>query len=296
MDDATKGSNMRDERGTVGVGWLAAIAAVTLGGVGLGVAFGDRGGGGVTVDAALAGDGQVDLFRCPGAEAIGLARSGDRLQATARTAAGEWVEVRAPSNLSERVWIARDVIDPDRELEDLPVHDCAERVDYASGSTAPTTIPVGSTTVANTTTVPGVTTEVPTTDPPENTSAPTPTSAGDSSAPQISAITKDTEHIYEDVPGVCPGHPTSVLVRATVSDDRGVSAVTLEWSVGPLSGEIAMNRQGSQWSATIGPLAAAAVAYPEDRAPLNFTIRARDVAGNTREADNGLEVFDCTFI
>ena len=288
---------MRDERGTVGVGWLAALAAVTLGGVGFGVALGNRDErGGVTVDAAVVGDGFVDLFRCPGADSLGVARSGDRLQATARATDGEWVEVRSPFDLTDRAWIARDVIDPDRELDDLPTRECAARVEYASGSTAPTTFG-GSTTAATTTTIDGVTTAAPTTAPaPGSTTTPTPTNGADTSAPQISAITKDTEHIYEDVPGVCPGHPTTVLVRATVTDNLGVSDVTLEWSVGPQSGGVAMTRQGSQWSATIGPLADDAVAYPDDREPLSFTIRARDAAGNVREADNGLEVFDCTFI
>ncbi len=287
---------MRNQRGAAAAGWLAAIAAVTIGGAGLGVVVGASSGDSDdgTVDAAVAAtSGMAELYRCPGAQPTGVAQPGDRVQATALDRNGDWVELRDPDNLTGRVWIARDEIDPDRALAGLPTRACDDRVAYAGGSTAPTTI--GATTMATTTT-PSDSTSAPTTTPTDATTAPPPTAAPDTSPPQVSGITKDTEHIYEDVPGVCPGHPTTVLVRATVSDVGGIGGVTLEWSVGSLAGEIAMVRQGSQWSATIGPLGDDAVVYPDDREPMSFTIRAVDTAGNVREADNGLDVFDCTFI
>ncbi|MCU1368956.1 MAG: sigW 2 [Ilumatobacteraceae bacterium] len=49
-------------------------------------------------------------------------------------------------------------------------------------------------------------------------------------------------------------------ISVAVSDDRGVANVVLRWTQGGASGERAMTRSGSTWSATLGPFADAGTA------------------------------------
>ena len=64
-----------------------------------------------------------------------------------------------------------------------------------------------------------------------------------------------------------------VTVTATASDPSGLDTVTLRWTGRSGSGQAAMSRSGSRWSAQMGPF--------RSRATVTMTVVAKDTRGNT---------------
>lgn len=276
-------------------GWLAAALVVAAAGGAVGFVVGDRDAADPAVvdGEVVAAAGIAPVRTCPNGAVVMELGAGDRIQVTSVDTSGDWLELRDPSDLERRVWIERKVVDPDRSLDDLEVVTCGERLAYASGSTVPTTTSSVTTTstVTSTTTSPGPTTVAPA----PTTAVPT-TSAPDTTAPKITGIVKDTEHVYENQPAVCPGHPYTVVVSATVTDAGGVAGVVVRWSVNGQSGEVAATRAGSTYSATLGPFDEDTIPQTPGQDDIAFTFRATDAAGNVASASNDLQIFDCTFL
>ncbi len=287
----------RSQRGAVAPGWLAAALVVAAAGGAAGFVVGDRDAPSESVveGAVDHASGVAPVRTCPNGDVVTELGSGDRVHVTAIDPSGDWLELRDPLDLGRRVWIERSAVDPDRSLDDLDVIACGERVAYAAGSTVPTTSSAIATTstVAVTTTSPGPTT-VPVTAPP--TTAPPTTAAPDTTAPRITAVVKDTEHVYENQPAVCPGHPYTVEVSATVTDAVGVAQVVVRWSVNGNSGEVPATRAGSNYSATLGPFDEDTIPQTPGQDDIAFTFRATDAAGNVASTSNDLQIFDCTFL
>ncbi len=118
----------------------------------------------------------------------------------------------------------------------------------------------------------------------------------DESEPEIGAVAADPGAIWEDGP-VCDGKPHTATVSAEITDDTDVASARLIWSVADEHGEVAMERSGTTWSATVGPFAEHTIPYATSE-PIDLTVEAADEAGNTastRAEESTLELHDCTF-
>ncbi|GMU78987.1 MAG: hypothetical protein AMXMBFR46_17800 [Acidimicrobiia bacterium] len=78
-----------------------------------------------------------------------------------------------------------------------------------------------------------------------------------------------------------------------VTDDHGVTSVTLVWSAPPgsgvPSGSKPMSASGSTFSATIGPFAGAQ--FPS--VVITVTVLATDAAGNTAQSETKITLTSC---
>jgi hypothetical protein len=235
--------------------------------------------------------GPVEARDCPDGAVVATFAAGDRVQATG-TDGGDWVEVRSPNDLADRVWIERSVLDPDRTLDGLATVACGRRSEPGTPSTSAPGAPA-------TTTSAGTTTTVPVTTGPEPTAPPTtsgPTTAPDTTAPSVTQVGVSPTQIVENDPAVCAGSTFTTTLTATVADAGGLDRVVVRWSVGGRSGEVPASRVGGTYRATIGPFATDTLPQSPGEATVTLTVRATDQAGNVGTATTTLTLFDCTFI
>ena len=279
----------RGDRGAVPVGALL-IALAVAGGLVVGSILGFTGAVDLLGESdSFAAAAPASYYECPGdLSSSGALHRGDRVFATGRDQGASWVQVRSPRSSDARVWIAADDLDPDADLQSLPVVPCAIVVEVTVETTTTipgdttTTIPgdTTTTTVADTTTtvVATTTTVVATT---------TTTVAADTTPPSISTPGVAPNPIWEqDGAGITcpPGTPRQATVSTTVTDTGGVASVTASWVV-PGLGTVtkAMSGSGSTRTALFGPYPAQT--WPENppsyQIAVTITIQAIDSSGNT---------------
>ena len=277
---------------------LAILVAGGVAGAGAGVAL-DQAGvlGSTSGDTSVAAPGPVAYARCPSGVAIGSFHQDDRVFLTGRAKNSQWVEVRDPANLDARVWVVADVVVPDNEVAQLPVHACTPEAAASATSTTTTTTTVAPdaapTDETTTTTAPGAT---PTTPPAAGggPSGPAP-APGDTTPPAINQAGLGPNPIWESskAGGGCflsNSYPGVATATAVVTDPSGVASVTLSWD-GAQAGSRGMSGSGNSFSGTIGPFAQQ---LPfGGQAHLTVTITARDNAGNTSTAQLALTVNYC---
>src|SRR5690606_29715927 len=122
---------------------------------------------GSTAGATITGGG-LPYYLCPATAEAGEVHDGDRVLVTGVDESGNWLEIRDPQSLEARVWVQREYVDPDRDL-DVPVAPCALEVgrfdrlasaEETTTTTTTTTTPPDeeTTTTTTTTTVPSTTT------------------------------------------------------------------------------------------------------------------------------------------
>ena len=93
----------------------------------------------------------VTVHDCPDGAPIAVLAGGDGVLATGRTEDGLWIEIRSPLDTTLPAWMSAGTLDPDGDLADLPVHECAvEATTTTTGST--TTVPGATTTTSTSTT------------------------------------------------------------------------------------------------------------------------------------------------
>jgi hypothetical protein len=99
---------------------LSIGAVVTAGAIGAAIALG-------TDDEAAPPTGGLTYHACPEDRVAGELSRGDRIFLTGRTEDGAWVELRAPTDGDQRVWMPAAWVVPDEELGTLGVvePDCA---------------------------------------------------------------------------------------------------------------------------------------------------------------------------
>jgi hypothetical protein len=238
------------------------------------------------------GGGEVTYHVCPDQAAAGSFHRGDRVYATGRNEAGDWVAVRAPLDVNVRVWVRAEGVDPDRSFDDLPVVGCEPlgggATEQAGSST--TTAPAESTTSSETTSTETtqVTTTVPESTESTETVSPTVTGPSDTAGPVIGAVTSDQPKIWESGCAVVTAN-----IRVPVSDaGSGVVRVQLGWSVAGLFGATDMTQSLELWLARIGPFTDVLSTYEE---PISMSVTAWDRAGNISYRDAGpvLVLGDC---
>lgn len=240
--------------------WVGAIVALGLVGGVLGV----TGVFGHPVDTVTVGTSSilmpptVQASSCPGGPVIASVERGSRVVALARSADGAQVQVRNPSDVSQLVWI------PVGEL----VSD--------SGQAPVAGLPVGPSCPTVTVAQAPVVTPVTPVTPGKKPKPPTP----DTTPPVIGAIS------------VTQADPCKPIVSAQITDNVGVSSVTLKGTSGspfPFNQTVAMSPAGgATWKGTF--------TMPSGFTGIvNFSITAHDAAGNTATSsskftDNGCPV------
>jgi len=260
---------------------LAAVCALT------GVALGATGVVDVTHEhrEVVLPHGVAPYSTCPATPALGWFHGGDRVYATGRDDSGDWIQVRAPFDVTARVWVRRKGVDPDRTFAKLPVVACVTTsttttVSTTTSTSVPTTGTSSSTAPSSTSTTVAAT------------AVPTTTRPSDTKPPIIGTPVVDPPRIHEDVPdcAVFP-HTATVTVRV-VDTDSGVADVVLGWSVGDTTHSVRMTASGDTWSAKVGPFPGSTLAGGE--APISLSITARDRAGNMAiRADASVMLRDC---
>jgi hypothetical protein len=107
---------------------------------------------------------------------------------------------------------------------------------------------------------------------------------GDTTPPSVTNLFRSVGDIYANN-GQCQLPMTTVL-SATITDDVGVAAATINWSAGAgFGGQLTMARaQGDTWSATLGPIPNDTLTT-DDTLPVTWSVVAVDAAGN--KADSG---------
>lgn len=279
-----------------GVGmWLGTSGAVDL--------VGDDGAPATIVDPSA---GNVSYFACPNRDALGTLSPGDRVFLTGQDGSGDWVEVRSPAG-SAPVWVRAELVAPD-DTVDLPEVECDQGAAPTDPTDTTTTVPGATTTStepgATTTTEPGATTTTtddstttstpttPTTRP--NTGSTTPqttpqTTTPATPAPSIGPLSRSQTTIVEQGAG-CPGAASSTIS----SSISGATSATLSWNVGPQPRSKAMQRQGSNFSAVLGPFGLDAVDSPPNSTTVTVTITATG-PGGTRTRTTTVSLVDCYF-
>ena len=105
----------------IGVGAAAGLVA----GVGIGVVATGDGAEPATQSVLVQPvEVRVDVHTCPDDGVVGELRGGDRIVATAVDASGDWLEIRDPNDVNDRVWVHSAAIVPDDSFDDLPVATC----------------------------------------------------------------------------------------------------------------------------------------------------------------------------
>lgn len=207
---------------------LAALAVV-IGGAAVGVAV-ERTGllSPVGEPAEVSGRFDVAYVPCPGMDPLGFFHGGDRVFVTGRTADGAWLEVRAPFDVMNRVWIEASYATPDSDVSVLPVAECGLDLTAAGSSTTTSTSTTSATSTSSTsttTTRPATTTT--------GTTAPPPPS--DTEGPTIAVFQSDEDQLWEDG-APCVAQPRTMLVGGYAEDPSGIDSVWIDWSVGNESG------------------------------------------------------------
>ena len=299
---------------------VGAVAAA--GAVGLALGYSGTVSFSRTAEASVSA-GSLTYFTCPNAGAAGTFQHGDRVYLTGRDASGEWVEVRSPQDQNQRVWVQGDFVDPD-EVVDLPAAECLDGPlpvdEMALDATTTTTevetdelpddepvdpdVPEATTTTTTpptTTTQPGQTTTTSAPAATTTTTAPvattttttTPTTTTTTApGPVIGSILRSPATIIEEwvgFPNTCAGPKTSAI---SVPIANATSA-TMSWNTGPQPRSTSMSRQGSTFSAVLGPFPETTVDGP---AFTTITVTITAVGpGGQRTATTTIRLDDCPF-
>ncbi len=237
--------------------------------------------------APIASYDQASYYDCPSGSVVGRFARGDRVFVTGRDAGGGWVEVRDPFDAAGRVWMRAAHVTPDA-LVDLPVEACAVSADTATTTTA---APAGdsTTTSSSTTLAPSGDSTTPTT----------------VALPSVGVVSTTADPIWEgyaadEGPGTCTsiaGQPIKTVISAAVSASAGVQSVLMEWSVGGVSGSIAMTESGGSYRATLGRFDAESpnVVPQGETRTITVTVRVIDELGRGATAVRTVTLEDCTF-
>lgn len=216
--------------------------ALAVSAVGAGVAVGYSGILPFGTAAPVTG-GSLPYYLCPATGEAGEFHHGDRVLVTGVDASGNWLQVRDPAALERRVWVQREAVDPDSEL-DTPVAECSTDVRrlevLVPEESTTTTLPEGTTTTVpeetTTTTVPATTTSTAgptTTTRPQTTTTTTPattTTTTAPAAPVVASVSANPGTIKEQWSGICVDGSFTSTITAQVSN---ATSVTMSWDVGP---------------------------------------------------------------
>jgi uncharacterized membrane protein len=245
---------------------------------------------------------------CPAGTRTDAYAAGSRVYATARTASGDWVQVRDIAAPGSAVWLRSADVALDQDIAELPEGECTVGDVVTTTSTfspgATTTTEVRSTTTITDTTTssaPESTTSPPpdttipptdTTSPPPDTTLPTTTGPPDTTPPSIQQPSALPSEIWEnDTQSLScpPASPRQSVVSAAVTDDVGVTSVTASWTIGGSPVTETMHLSGGRYSTDFGSFDTPTITteYPY-REVISITIRASDAAGN--ESKSTLQV------
>lgn len=169
----------------------------------------------------------------------------------------------------------------------------------ATTSTATTLVP---TTLPASTVAPTVSATAPATVPPTVQPTPPTTIPPDTSPPvfqSASASPTAVTTMHPDGSPMCSPDVEALTTTLTVSvtDDRGVTAVSVHFASTGVSGDRSLSKNGSVWQVTIGPFPEAAVS-PSGSYPISATFTAVDAAGNSKALANGsiATLVDCPIV
>lgn len=269
------------ERGAVPA-WLVLVLAALAGGGLIGVALGASGaidliGEPVAVAPATA---SASYYDCPAGTSLGLLHRGDRVFLTGRDGSGDWIEVRSPRHLDDRVWMRAAHVEADAVV-DLQVRSCRVSA-VAIVETTTTSVVVDTTTTS--TTVADTTTTVP-------------------AAPSVGSVSATNNPIWEgyfsdtDNCTGAPGQPIRSSISAVVTAPAGVQSVVLLWSVGAESGSSQMSLSSGAYRGTLGPFDAENPdVVPQGQSlAIAVTVRVTDDLGRTATSQRTVTLNDCTF-
>jgi RNA polymerase sigma factor (sigma-70 family) len=145
------------------------------------------------------------------------------------------------------------------------------------GIAPPVTDPDGPSTTTTSTSTSTSTTS--TTDPPVVTPPPPPP---DTTPPSITSLSSQHPEIR------VPGSGCTVTTSTITATITGATSAVLRWAGAPLSGSKTMGSSGTTWTAVLGPFSQA----PSDLT-LDYTVEARDAAGNTATRSGTIMVTPC---
>jgi hypothetical protein len=287
---------MLGQRGalSLGAGWLAAILATA--GAGVGVGLGVTGGVDIVRGTRVLAADAVAFHDCPGGATLGDLHRGDRVYATGRTKANDWLEVRSPRDPGTRVWMPTRFAVPDADTSGLPVVECTV-TELALGEIGGTEETDG----ATTTTMPFAGLPGPSDDEGDDggsggSGGGGPSGPSDTTPPSIGQLTTPfNPNIYEDKPlGSCGTE--SAYVLTDVTDDSGVASVSITWQVGTAGPQSASMAKvaGNSYRVLVGGFSQSTL--PSGSTPISFTVIATDGAGNQgqRSFSGPLILNDCT--
>ncbi|MDE0802084.1 MAG: hypothetical protein OSA99_02055 [Acidimicrobiales bacterium] len=281
----------------IAVGVFASAAALA-GGVALGVT------GALDVvaedpDVVLAAD-EVPLHVCPGADEVGTLVRGDHVLAVAQDDGGEWLQVRSPTDLFDRVWVRAEFLISKGSTADLPAVDCSGRdvaVDdeIAAPEETTTSTPDETTTTSEsttTTTLVDTTTTAPPSEPTSTTRDTTTTTTVANQAPTIGQATASPEGIWEmSATGCSTGRPTTTVLAAEITDDGHVASVEFVAAVNGQTQTLPQAEpQGSTHRAQLGPFNSSTVSADTD---VHVTITATDNVGETASTVVTVRLVNC---
>ena len=276
-----------------GVGWklLTTVAAVAAAAVGTGIAAARTGAVDMVAEPRVTATfDAVPYSSCPDEAPLDDLHRGDRVYLTGRSANGRWVEVRAPFDTDQRVWVETEWIVADASVDELPVTACAAAPDSttdprddASTSTSdapPSTVPASDPAdVPVSTSVPPTPTTPPSTSPTTAATTTTSTTTPDTTGPAIDLLAAEPTDIWEDANyGGCPTQPHVAGVSVMVADPSGVAAVWLRYDTGSGAVTVAMMPDGPDgYTATVGPFGDGEVTANR---PIELVVTATDGRGN----------------
>jgi hypothetical protein len=199
---------------------------------------------GVVAPSPPAADPQtLALVGCPGSgSVVAVARPGDQMLVTGRSADGAWLQVYVPGPAGNDGWVPAATVNLLADSSALPIADCA--VAAATATPGPTAAPATATPTAIAT---ATSTAKPTPSP-----TPTPT-ATPNVGPLLASLKASRGTIYADRPGHCEGDPASLSISVTATDADGVASATLYWKPAGSSSyrSKAMSSSGRLWKATL---------------------------------------------
>ncbi|PKQ25279.1 MAG: hypothetical protein CVT64_10655 [Actinobacteria bacterium HGW-Actinobacteria-4] len=280
------------------VPWIVAAAAAA--GVGLGVwwAFGTDGPAGEPIPGVILDAQTAPVFICPAPESVlaGELGRGDRVLAVARTADGEWLQVRHVRGALEPVFIRSSLVVADDSTADLPVVDCEDAGTVLALAPPEPSVPTAAPEPApepdgaqqpnqgnNPST--GNQQPAPPQPPPPDT---TPPSVGQQQA-STGTITEQNSTAAPIIT-CAPPRPQTSTISAVITDNVGVTSATIRYTV-PGASQVtrSMSKSGNTWSATMGPVPPFTVADDTVQA-VTVTITAHDGAGNSSTATVNVSV------
>jgi hypothetical protein len=186
----------------------------------------------VAAGPPAAGQASLALVGCPGSgSVVAVARPGDQMLVTGRSADGAWFRVYVPGPAEHDGWVPASTINLLADGSAVPIAGCAE-VAAATGTPGPTAVPASATPTATATVVPIAT--------PTATARPTPTptavpTASPTPTPTPNLGPRFTTQPYSDVAivntnplgtGSC-AYALGTGLTTKVSDTDGVSAIQL---------------------------------------------------------------------